>query len=196
MATPEFAYDLTIQPRRATAVDPQADQGWIYGLPPGITADQWPLDPNYGIPLQHGFTLLLPEDYRCHGPDIVGFSFFGPAMETLSDPWEAWPSLRQTILSGQTSGPLARPPAFTTPDGEMARWQTQGSAYTFHADTGWFDLAGGPPTPVLKENRAIQWTSHALSKASPISASIMSALEKTSAASISAPAMRSLTSKI
>ena len=24
----------------------------------------------------HGFTLLLPEDYRCHGPEIVAVSFF------------------------------------------------------------------------------------------------------------------------
>jgi hypothetical protein len=27
----------------------------------------------------HGFTLLLPEDYRCHGPEILGFSFFATA---------------------------------------------------------------------------------------------------------------------
>jgi hypothetical protein len=51
-------------------------QGWCFGLPPGITSEQWPLDPNNGYPLMHGFTLLLPPDYRVHGPDIVAFSFF------------------------------------------------------------------------------------------------------------------------
>jgi len=29
----------------------------------------------------HGFTLKLPDDYRCHGPDIVAFSFFATAPE-------------------------------------------------------------------------------------------------------------------
>jgi hypothetical protein len=43
--------------------------GWCFGLPPGISPKQWPLDPLTGYPLVHGFTLRLPEDYRCHGPD-------------------------------------------------------------------------------------------------------------------------------
>ena len=54
-------------------------QGLFFGLPPGITPEQWPLDPNNGYPLMHGFTLLLPEDYRVHGPEIVALSFFATA---------------------------------------------------------------------------------------------------------------------
>ncbi len=47
----------------------------------GIQPPQWPLDPANGYPLQHGFTLLLPQDHRCHGPDIVAVSFFASAIE-------------------------------------------------------------------------------------------------------------------
>jgi hypothetical protein len=50
--------------------------GWCFGLPPGIAPRQWPLDPLTGYPLVHGFTLRFPPDYRCHGPDIAGLSFF------------------------------------------------------------------------------------------------------------------------
>ncbi|MET0173340.1 MAG: hypothetical protein ABW206_13155, partial [Agrobacterium vaccinii] len=50
-----------------------------FGLPPGITREQWPLDPNNGYPLMHGFTLLLPENYRVHGPENVALSFFATA---------------------------------------------------------------------------------------------------------------------
>lgn len=46
-------------------------------MPPAIRPEQWPLDPDTGYPLMHGFTLQLPEEYRCHGPEIVGVSFFG-----------------------------------------------------------------------------------------------------------------------
>jgi hypothetical protein len=53
--------------------------GWVFGLPPGIAPAQWPLDPNNGFPLMHGFTLRLPQDYRVHGPDIVALSFLATA---------------------------------------------------------------------------------------------------------------------
>jgi hypothetical protein len=73
--TDRRAYDLQLlvhEARRGTA----SNCGWAYGLPPGITSAQWPLDPVSGYPLMHGFTLLLPEPYRVHGPDIVAISFF------------------------------------------------------------------------------------------------------------------------
>ena len=73
-ALPSRAYDLQMLDRPA---DRARDQGWVYGLPPGISSEQWPLDPVTGFPLMHGFTLLLPEDYRVHGADIVALSFFG-----------------------------------------------------------------------------------------------------------------------
>jgi hypothetical protein len=70
------AYDLEMLHR---SVDPADNHGWVFGLPPGITPAQWPLDPISGYPLVHGFTLRLPEDYRVHGPDIVALSFFATA---------------------------------------------------------------------------------------------------------------------
>lgn len=73
------AYDL----RQVLGKDIRAEgsSGWVFGLPPGIQSTEWPLDPNSGYPLKHGFTLLLPEDYRVHGPDIVALSFFAIAAD-------------------------------------------------------------------------------------------------------------------
>jgi len=76
---PMTAYNLELlheEPRRG----PQC-HGWCFGLPPGIAPEQWPLDPLTGYPLVHGFTLRLPSDYRCHGPDITGLSLFAPCNE-------------------------------------------------------------------------------------------------------------------
>src|SRR5258708_30596307 len=73
---PMKAYDIEMLTR---STDPARNHGWCFGLPPGISQQQWPLDPANGHPLMHGFTLLLPEDYRVHGPDIVALSFFAIA---------------------------------------------------------------------------------------------------------------------
>jgi hypothetical protein len=76
---PAKAHDLEILHREADP-GPQC-HGWCFGLPPGISPGQWPLDPLTGYPLVHGFTLRLPPDYRCHGPDIAAFSFFAFCFE-------------------------------------------------------------------------------------------------------------------
>ena len=73
---PTKAYDLSVLGHEAGRIGENADHGWVFGLPRGIATSQWPLDPATGAPLQHGFTLLLPQDYRCHAPEIVGLSFF------------------------------------------------------------------------------------------------------------------------
>lgn len=78
---PRHAYDLHIEPRPAERLGEDGDHGWVFGLPRGITSEQWPLDPVSGAPLMHGFTLLIPEDYRCHGPDVVAFAFFATAAD-------------------------------------------------------------------------------------------------------------------
>src|SRR5258708_12515876 len=70
---PMKAYDIEMLTR---STDPARNHGWCFGLPPGISPQQWPLDPANGHSLMHGFTLLLPEDYRVHGPEIVALSFF------------------------------------------------------------------------------------------------------------------------
>ena len=72
------AYEIELLGRPADRTSGE-DHGWCFGLPPGIVPHQWPLDANNGYPLMHGFTLLLPEAYRCHGPDIVALSFFAKA---------------------------------------------------------------------------------------------------------------------
>jgi hypothetical protein len=85
------AYDIDMLTRPADRALPE-HKGWCFGLPPGISQQQWPLDPNSGYPLMHGFTLLLPEDYRVHGPDLVALSFFAvscrqPGCGTTIAPW-------------------------------------------------------------------------------------------------------------
>ena len=45
----------------------------------------------------HGFTLLLPEDYRVHGPDIVALSFFGIATEQNDGGADLIPALAAAI---------------------------------------------------------------------------------------------------
>jgi hypothetical protein len=51
-------------------------RGWALGRPPGIRTEQWPISPEYGYPLRHAFTLLLPEQYRVRGPSLVALSIF------------------------------------------------------------------------------------------------------------------------
>ena len=72
------AYDIQMLQRPADRSSGDC-HGWCFGLPPGITAEQWPLDPGHGYPLMHGFTLVLPVDYRVHGEDVVALSFFASA---------------------------------------------------------------------------------------------------------------------
>jgi hypothetical protein len=72
------AYDLDMLHREVDRTAPD-NHGWVFGLPPGITPEQWPLDPISGYPLMHGFTVKLPDDYRVHGPNIVALSFFSTA---------------------------------------------------------------------------------------------------------------------
>src|SRR5262245_14934968 len=75
LATPSIAYDLELlktPPARGT----DADHGWCYGLPPGISESQRPLSPWDGFPMQPGFTLKLPEQYRSRGADYVALTMF------------------------------------------------------------------------------------------------------------------------
>lgn len=94
------AYDLEILHR---FVDPEDNVGWVFGLPPGITPQQWPLDPISGYPLMHGFTLLLPKDYRVHGPDIVALSFFATAFDQNDGGAEEREDLQAAVLGEPAS---------------------------------------------------------------------------------------------
>ena len=93
-ALPSRAYDLEMLDRPA---DRQQDQGWVYGLPPGITSAQWPLDPVTGYSLMHGFTLKLPDDYRVHGEDIVALSFFATAPDHNDGGAPDDPEIREAV---------------------------------------------------------------------------------------------------
>jgi hypothetical protein len=79
------AYDLHLRTHAVDRASP-ANHGWCFGLPPGIRPEQWPLDPTTGHPLMHGFTLLLPDEYRVHGPEIVALSFFAIAPDHTEAP--------------------------------------------------------------------------------------------------------------
>jgi len=98
------AYDLVLDPSAASSHPAVA--GWCFGLPPGISPEQWPLDPRSGYPLQHGFTLRLPDAFKVHGPDIVAISFFGTAPEHVAEiPDDTVDGLFEIIHSPDTSGP-------------------------------------------------------------------------------------------
>jgi hypothetical protein len=143
--------------------------GWVFGLPPGIRPEQWPLDPNNGFPLMHGFTLWLPTDYRVHGPDLVALSFFatapdhnngGPfevagAREAVEAASGTHPRLHRMrdilgcdyavilLTDVEFRGPPCRPPAVENRTGAQAPdWLTTGSAAAYWKDCG--AMTGSP----------------------------------------------------
>ena len=104
LPTPRHAYDLHVEPRPVERLGEDGDHGWVFGLPRGITSDAWPLDPVTGAPLMHGFTLLIPEDYRCHGPDIVAFAFFATAADQNDGGAEPDEAFQRLILDPAAAG--------------------------------------------------------------------------------------------
>jgi hypothetical protein len=102
---PAKAYNLEILHEEARP-GPEC-HGWCFGLPPGISPGQWPLDPSTGYPLVHGFTLRLPPDYRCHGRDVAGLSLFACCHEH-SDGGTAPDQAIASVMSGATAPDDAR----------------------------------------------------------------------------------------
>ncbi|PVX30285.1 hypothetical protein [Sphingomonas pokkalii] len=107
------AYDIDIGSWRTGNPD-RGEHGWCFGLPPGIAPEQWPLDPVTGHPLVHGFTLLLPEDYRVHGPDIVAIAFFATPADGNDGGARTWNDAVAEIVEAPGSD---RPQ-----DPDLARW--------------------------------------------------------------------------
>lgn len=95
------AYEIVICQEPATRNN-SLHAGWCFGLPPGIKPEQWPLDPDNGYPLVHGFTILIPEDYRCRGPEIVALSFFGTPEDM--DIGEGGPFIDENIRAALSVG--------------------------------------------------------------------------------------------
>ena len=179
-AVPSRAYDLHMLDRPA---DRARDHGWVYGLPPGISSEQWPLDPVTGFPLMHGFTLLLPEDYRVHGADIVAVSFFATPPDHNDGGAADDPEIREAVLArpahprlsrmtdildyeyaallltaAEYEGAFATPPApLALATAERPRWLDVGGASAFFESAPPFaqKMFAGPPRADLAENLAI-----------------------------------------
>ncbi|MDN5000800.1 hypothetical protein ACFQZO_07900 [Bradyrhizobium sp. GCM10027634] len=185
-ALPSRAYDLQMLDRPA---DRARDHGWVYGLPPGISSEQWPLDAVTGYPLMHGFTLRLPDDYRVHGEDIVAVSFFATAPDHNDGGAPDDPEIREAVKARSVHPRLSRMTdildydyaallltkaeydgAFATPPAPLAlatadrpRWLDVGGASAFHeaAAPHARKMFAAPPRADLAENRAIALTPRA-----------------------------------
>lgn len=66
------AYNLIHDP--TSAADAEL-AGWSGGFPPDL-GGAWPRCTATGHPMNHGFTLRLPQDFRRQGPELVAISFF------------------------------------------------------------------------------------------------------------------------
>lgn len=86
------------------------DAGWEHGLPPALTPAAWPRHRSNGLPLVHGFTIRLPEEFRAQGDDRVAISYFHPGE---SESYGATPALQDRISKIMT-GELA-PSSSDTP---------------------------------------------------------------------------------
>jgi hypothetical protein len=85
---PTLAYDLELL-KTPPARDTGTDHGWCYGLPPGITPNQWPLSPFDGYPMQPCFTVKIPAQYRSKGPSHVALCMFADQQHDEPDEAEA-----------------------------------------------------------------------------------------------------------
>lgn len=105
---PALAYDVEVKPgllpRGAAAPD-----GWCCGLPRGISPTQWPLSGRTGFPLEHYFTVRVPEPYRVKGERYVALAFFGETWSESRKSPAVW-NVMETIFDG-------RPPPLDVDDG-------------------------------------------------------------------------------
>ena len=83
------AFNLFLDPHPdsfpQTFPDDAPDVGWVGTDGPAVAPEQWPRSPLSGLPMLHGFTLLLPQDYRTQGPEYVAISFFQGDGEFVSE---------------------------------------------------------------------------------------------------------------
>jgi hypothetical protein len=77
-----------------------SDAGWQHGLPPSITAAEWPRHARSGLPLVHGFTIRVPAEYRARGADRVALSYFHPGDTESYPPAAAEAARVQAIFGG------------------------------------------------------------------------------------------------
>ena len=70
-----WSYDAMNRDMDSTP-DKVTESGWLGNAGPNIPDNQWPRSSHSGLPMQHIFTLHLPEEYRTQGPEYVAVSFF------------------------------------------------------------------------------------------------------------------------
>ena len=108
LPAPATTFDVTIVPGLRPRGTP-APHGWCCGLPRGITPLQWPLSSQTGFPLEHHFTVAVPEPYRVKGHQYVALAFFSESgSESRSVP--AIKNLLSIMFDGRDI------PAQVTPD--------------------------------------------------------------------------------
>lgn len=100
-----------IEERRITSPQGVAEAGWIGKNGPGIEPEQWPRSPHSGLPMQHIFTLRLPEEYRMRGAEYVAVSFFAGDGQWAGDEEAAVPDAHSDDpfliqLAGYTPHPM------------------------------------------------------------------------------------------
>lgn len=143
------AFDLTLAPQRqlpAANRSPEWENGWTFGLPPGIQPEHWPISTSYGHPLRHAFTLRFPEQYRVQGDELVALSIFVDDQfeelkylgdldlgEVASHPHSfAMEDILSTsylaiwLTQTEFDGPLCQPPQHSLVDTPPPRWLTHG----------------------------------------------------------------------
>jgi len=72
---PMSTFDVEVVPGLHPRGTPAPD-GWCCGLPRGINPIQWPLSHKSGFPLEHHFTVRVPEPYRVKGPAYIALAVF------------------------------------------------------------------------------------------------------------------------
>src|SRR4051794_10747172 len=71
LSLPQAAFDIAYSGDDGVGAD-----GYAFGRPPGVGSVQWPRSRVNGLPMAHLFTVRVPEEYRCAGPDYVALSLF------------------------------------------------------------------------------------------------------------------------
>jgi hypothetical protein len=92
----DVRFEHGLRPRGTKAPD-----GWCHGLPRGITQAQWPLSHQTGFPLEHHFTVRVPEPYRTMGPQYVALAFFSESYNGESPRSDAINDLLHRIHDGR-----------------------------------------------------------------------------------------------
>lgn len=119
-----------------------APRGWVGSAGPAIDPETWPRGPLTGLPMFHGLTLRLPEEYQRRGPGLPGIAFFQGEGQFAEQPPEVEPSdpFHQQLAAHRTHPRLGLRSDII--DGRFALlWLNEA------------ELAGGPTQPPVDSRR-------------------------------------------